>query len=144
VFLKERVETFIGSTSLLNDTQTLFDKDALSNYVNFRETYHYSEPFIRSDLINLIEFTNNVKLHNVIYNALPQTIILIGACLVLLFKKKWGYFFILANVCAKIPLIFLTAPSRLFMYYYSIYLIGAVLVGILLVFGIDARVQNRK
>ena len=32
--------------------------------------------------------------------------------------------FLLLTALVKVPLVFLTAPSRLFMYYYSVYLIG--------------------
>lgn len=145
VFLQERFVTFIGSTGILECTEKLFAEDAKDNYVDFRETYHYNtEPILRSETIKLLEFTDNVKVHNIIYSFIPQMIILIVACFVLLIKKKWGYFLICANVCAKIPLIFLTAPSRLFMYYYSIYLIGAVLIAMMIVFIIDMKLKNTK
>lgn len=146
VFIKERFETFVGSTGILNDTENLFVEDVKhAPYTEFRETYGYkTSPALRSELIKLLEFTDNKKLHNVIYNIVVPTIILLGTCLVLLIRRKWGYFFICANVCAKIPLIFLTAPSRLFMYYYSIYLVGAVLIGMLFIFGIDKKLQNTK
>ncbi|MFA9375954.1 MAG: hypothetical protein ACERKZ_04280 [Lachnotalea sp.] len=144
VFIKERIETFVGSTGILNETENLFADDAKDYYVNFRETYHYSSPFLRSDTVKLLEFTDHEFVHNIFYSFLPQALLLIGTCLVLLIKRNWGYFFICANVCAKIPLIFLTAPSRLFMYYYSIFLVGSVLFGMMIVFIIDIRLKNIK
>jgi hypothetical protein len=144
VFIKERMETFIGSTGLLNNTENLFEENTMDFYVNFRETYHYKATPLRSKLVKLLEFTDDVDIHNMIYSFLPQEVLLLGTCLVLLIKKKWGYFFICAAVCAKIPLIFLTAPSKLFMYYYSIYLIGAVWIGMIVVYAIDKRLKNKK
>lgn len=142
VFMKERLDTFLGSTGLLSETENLFSSDEISNYVQFRETYGYKEPPFRKQLIKVLEFTNYETLHNVVYSFHLQAFFLIFVCLVLLFQRKWGYFFICGTICAKIPLIFLTAPSRLFMYYYSIYLIGVVLVGILLVFWFD-KIRSR-
>lgn len=144
VFMKERLDTFFSSTGVLGKTQTMFEEAADANYVNFRENYQYSEPPFRSRLINLIEFTNNEVIHNIIYSFFVQTVALIFTCMILLIKRKWGYFFICATVCAKIPLIFLTSPSKLFMYYYSIYLIGAVWITILMVYAIENKRNERS
>lgn len=143
VFIRERLETFFGSTGILDETENLFAEDANINYINFREAYQYKEPPFRSSLVKILEFTDYETIHNLVYSFIPQAIILIGACFVLLIRRKWGYFFICGAVCAKIPLIFLTAPSRLFMYYYSIYLIGAVLIAMLAVFLIDKKFVDK-
>ncbi|PXV87295.1 hypothetical protein C8E03_11056 [Lachnotalea glycerini] len=142
VFLIERLKTFIGSTGLLNETETLFEEDTQYYYVDFRETYHYKAVPFRSNMVKLLEFTDNETLHNIIYSFIPQAIFLIGICVVLLIKKKWGYFFLCGTICAKIPLIFLTAPSMLFMYYYSIYLIGAFGVGMIGVIIVDRMLKK--
>lgn len=142
VFLTERTNTFFNSTGLLNDTQNLFSKDARESYIKFREAYSYQEPPLRSDIIKIIEFTNKETIHNIVYSFVIQTLCLFITCFVLLIRRKWGYFFICAMICAKIPLIFLTAPSQLFMYYYSIYLIGAVLMGMLFIVMVD-KIKDR-
>ncbi len=144
VFIRERLDTFLGSTGVLGDTQDMFLEVTDANYVNFRENYQYSEPPFRSQLINLLEFTNNEEVHNIIYSFILQTVALILTCLILLIKRKWGYFFICATICAKIPLIFLTSPSKLFMYYYSIYLIGAVWITMLMVYAIENKRDERS
>lgn len=140
VFLKERLDTFIGSTGILNNTEDMFIEDTEQYYISFRENYNYTgEHRLRRSIIKLLEFTDNENIHNVVYSVVIPSVLLILICLVLLFKKKWGYFFICGEICAKIPLIFLTAPSRLFMYYYSIYLAAAVLMAMLLVRFIDKK-----
>lgn len=144
VFIKERFETFLSSTGILGSTQNMFEEITDANYVNFRETYQYNEIPFRSQLINLLEFTNNEVIHNTIYNVILQTAVLVVTCLVLLIKRRWGYFFICATVCAKIPLIFLTSPSKLFMYYYSVYLIGSVWITMLIVYAIENKRNERS
>lgn len=144
VFMRERLDTFLSSTGLLGETQDMFGEATDANYVNFREKYQYSEPPFRSELIKILEFTNNEVIHNIIYSFFVQTVILLFTCLILLIKRKWGYFFICATVCAKIPLIFLTSPSKLFMYYYSIYLIGAVWITMLIVYKIENKRNERS
>lgn len=140
VFLKERLDTFTGSTGILNNTEDMFIEDTAEYYISFRENYNYKgEHKLRRNLIKLLEFTDNENIHNIVYSALIPSLIMILICLVLLFKKKWGYFFICGEICAKIPLIFLTAPSRLFMYYYSIYLAAAVLVAMLFIRYVDKK-----
>ncbi|WP_099466978.1 hypothetical protein [Konateibacter massiliensis] len=143
VFLQERFETFFGSTGVLNDTENMFSADANAGYISFRENYGYKEPPLRASFVKLLEFTDNVAVHNVVYSFLPGGLALLVTCIVLLFQRKWGYFFICGSICAKIPLIFLTAPSRLFMYYYSIYLIGAVWIGMLVLYVIDRRLAAK-
>lgn len=144
VFMRERLDTFLSSTGILGDTQNMFEEATDANYVNFRENYQYSEPPFRSEFIKILEVTNNEVIHNIIYSFFVQTVILLFTCLILLTRRKWGYFFICATVCAKIPLIFLTSPSKLFMYYYSIYLIGAVWITMLIVYTIENKRNERS
>ena len=146
VFLKERWDCFIHSTDLLENTTELFTKDGVPNYDTFR-TYFGAKPAsdpLRTEVISLLEWRNHQEYpskkagYGVIYCALLPIVILTVACLVLAGRKEWGKALLPATVLAKVPLIFLTAPSRLFMYYYSVYLIGYVL----LVVGILERKQR--
>lgn len=133
VFLKERVETFANSNNLLSNTTEIFTADWSPNYPYFRENYKANIPVsneMRSAVIKFIECRNQDdyeslnSFYPVFYNFLLPLAFLFVLFLVLLAKRKWGYALLLGGVGAKVPLIFLTAPSRLFMYYYSIYVIG--------------------
>lgn len=135
VFLKERFTCFMQSEDLLENTTELFDKEGNANYDTFRG-YPLTEPVnkeLRSRVICLLEwrhypsYTDKKAGYSLIYSPILPIILLLlcwGGCLV---RKKWPVFFILSLPLIKLPLILLTAPSRLFMYYYSLYLIGYVL-----------------
>jgi len=136
VFLKERWDCFVHSTDLLENTTELFVKEGVPNYDTFR-TYFGVKPVsdrLRTTVIRLLEWRKNGDQeqkragYGVVYSALPPILFLIAVCFALLRRKEWGKALLLATVLAKVPLIFLTAPSRLFMYYYSVYLIGYVLL----------------
>jgi len=135
VFLKERFTCFMQSEDLLENTTELFDKEGVANYDTFRG-YPLTKPVnkeLRSRVICLLEwrhypsYTDKKVGYSLIYSPILPIILLLlcwGYCLV---RKKWPVFFILSLPLIKLPLILLTAPSRLFMYYYSLYLIGYVL-----------------
>ncbi len=135
VFLKERFTCFMQSEDLLENTTELFDKEGNANYDTFRG-YPLTKPVnkeLRSRVICLLEwrhypsYTDKKAGYSLIYSPILPIILLLlcwGGCLV---RKKWPVFFILSLPLIKLPLILLTAPSRLFMYYYSLYLIGYVL-----------------
>lgn len=132
VFLKERWNTFLQSSDLLDNTTLLFTEQGNSLYDAFR-AYPLSGPIvdkIRTGVIKTLEIRNassyeeKLKITDVIYSAIPMICFLFATCLVLSYKRKWKETAIVVLPLLKVPLIFLTAPSRLFMYYYSIYLIG--------------------
>lgn len=135
VFLKERFTCFMQSEDLLENTTELFDKEGNANYDTFRG-YPLTKPVnkeLRSRVICLLEwrhypsYTDKKAGYSLIYSPILPIILLLlcwGGCLV---RKKWPVFFILSLPLIKLPLILLTAPSRLFMYYYSLYLIGYML-----------------
>lgn len=135
VFLKERFTCFMQSEDLLENTTELFDKEGNANYDTFRG-YPLTKPVnkeLRSRVICLLEwrhypsYTDKKAGYSLIYSPILPIILLLlcwAGCLV---RKKWPVFFILSLPLIKLPLILLTAPSRLFMYYYSLYLIGYVL-----------------
>lgn len=132
IFLKERWDCFIHSTDLLQNTTELFFAEGVPNYDRFRE-YPGSGPInenVRNQTIKLLEWKSakdyEVKKagYALVYSPLIPVLILFISWVGCLVRKKWGWFFILSLPLVKVPLIFLTAPSRLFMYYYSLYLMG--------------------
>lgn len=149
VFLKERVETFVNSNGILMNTTELYDTDEVANYVEFREKYVGGQGIftgVRKQVLSLLELNSyqnsseKLGLYYVVYSFLPQLVVLLVAVLCCLVRKKWCSLLVLLGVIGKVPLIFITAPSRLFMYYYGIYLIGTVV----LIYGIFLLYSRRK
>lgn len=135
VFLKERVETFINSNGILMNTTELYDTDEVANYVEFREEYTGGQGIftgVRKQVLSLLElrstkdYNEKMSLYYVVYSFLPQLLVLIVAAFYCLIRRKWSSLLVFLGVLGKVPLIFMTAPSLLFMYYYGIYLIGNV------------------
>lgn len=132
IFLSERWNTFCDSSDLLENTTQLFTRDNVPNYETFRE-YPLSRPInddLRTGVIKILELRSNdgydikLKITDAVYSVIPAVIILIITSVILLSKKRWTNLLLLLTVLLKVPLVFLTAPSRLFMYYYSVYLFG--------------------
>ncbi len=132
VFLAERWETFCDSSDLLENTTDLFTRDGVQNYETFKK-YPFARPInnnLRTGVIKTLELRSihnyNTKLAvtDFVYSAIPAVIILMIASVILLVKRKWTSLVLVLSVLVKVPLVFLTAPSRLFMYYYSVYLFG--------------------
>lgn len=142
IFMKERLQTFLQSEDLLENTTELFTKENVPNYEKFKElpmTAPVSNQ-VRNRLISILElrdfgdYQKKLPGYSLVYSALPAMVLELFILLALLWKRKWGYSLLLASHMAKIPLIFLTAPSRLFMYYYPVYLTGYVLTVFLLLY----------
>ena len=121
----------MSSTGLLENTTELFT-ESVPNYIMFRQ-YPLSSPIsdkTRTAVIKGLElrtqkdYTQKLAVTDLVYSALPAVLILLVASVILLIRKKWLPLFLLLTALVKVPLVFLTAPSRLFMYYYSVYLIG--------------------
>lgn len=135
VFLKERWNTFLHSNSLMQDTTVLFETQEVENYIEFRTVYKGNRPLnaeLRAGIISFLDcrvfgnYNEKNPFYDIVWNYIPQVIFLFVLLVVLLAKKQLGYAAAAAGVIGKVPLIFITAPSRLFMYYYSVYLIGSV------------------
>ncbi|MBE5880970.1 MAG: hypothetical protein E7289_01475 [Lachnospiraceae bacterium] len=151
VFLKERWETFCDSSDLLENTTELFTKDGVMNYETFKN-YPLSKPIhdqLRTCVIKLLELrdTHNydVKLEvtDFVYSAIPAVLVLMAVALGLLCRRRWTALLLVLTVLVKVPLVFLTAPSRLFMYYYSVYLFGYCVL-FYLVFQLCNKVADKK
>ena len=141
VFLQERFTCFMQSVDLLENTTELFSKKDVHNYETFR-TYPLTKPLnetLRNRTICFLEwrsasdYEHKKAGYSFVYGPFLPIVILLVSWAYCLLRKKWKQLFILSLPLIKVPLIMLTAPSRLFMYYYSLYLIGYVLLFYLLI-----------
>ncbi len=132
VFLKERWDCFVHSVDLLQNTTEIFEAGGVANYDVFK-AYPGTAPVggdMRNAVIKMLEwrsmddYETKKAGYSFIYGHIVPICILLLAWAVCLLRRKWHGFFLLSLPLVKVPLIFLTAPSRLFMYYYSLYLIG--------------------
>ncbi len=146
VFLKERWECFISSNDLLQNTTEIYDPDAdqVPNYVSFRSypgTASFA-PSLRSNVIRFLELRDKHDYdqkkagYAFVYGALFSIVLLICIFIAEIIKKH--KLLIIASMLAlgRVPLVFMTAPSRLFMYYYSVYLIGMMALSVIIIKGI--------
>ncbi|MCR5419290.1 MAG: hypothetical protein K6E84_10270 [Lachnospiraceae bacterium] len=132
VFLKERFQTFCESHDLLMDTTKLHTDMDNPNHAAFAQ-YPLSAPMsdtIRSKVICLLElrsqssYDKKLLLADPVYSATIPILVLAALLAAALIKKKWMGLAVTVCSLIKVPLVFLTAPSRLFMYYYPVYLVG--------------------
>jgi hypothetical protein len=147
-FLKARAYTFYATCGQIPDQRinifdasSMYDLDQDGAYAN--ETYqHFAErknakpllPRIRKNLIRILEcrnledITGASPLYGVFYNLMPITA---GLFLMTIFygiKKNTLFMLIVLSFIGKTGLIFLTAPARLFMYYFPMYVNGNILL----------------
>lgn len=151
VFLKERWQTFTQSHDLLMDTTKLFSDAGNPNYTDF-SGYPCSHPLseeLRNTVIRVLELRSGedyeIKMGaaDLVYSAYLPILVMAFTFVVLLFKRKWIESLILLSALAKVPLIFLTAPSRLFMYYYPAYLFGYFLLFYIFYIMMPVRVKSQ-
>lgn len=136
VFISERLETFLESNDLLMDTTKLFSDMDNPNHVTFAG-YPLAGPLsekLRNTVISILElrktgdYDEKMPGADAVYSPILSMIILLASGVYLLIKRRWGVLIVILCAIVKVPLIFLTAPSRLFMYYYPAYLEGMVLL----------------
>ena len=144
-FFKERTKTFLESQDLLEDTTTLFSSSGNANHEKFRQ-YPLAMPIskdLRNQVISILElrefgkYDHKLKGYSILYSVQIPLLFLICLGFLLVWKKKWKEACLIGAVCIKGVLVFLTAPSRLFMYYYPIYLVGVAVGGFVLFRAID-------
>ncbi|MCR5419521.1 MAG: hypothetical protein K6E98_00770 [Lachnospiraceae bacterium] len=128
-FLKERFKTYWDSDMFICSTLNLAE-DERDMVVNFRNSYKftgYINAPIRNFFVQLIE-VSNPRIHKFLYHPFFTQLVLLLSMLVCLIKKKIGYAGIALLVLTRVPLVFITAPEKYFMYYFPTYLIGAVVL----------------
>lgn len=140
VFLKERVQTFFESEDLLENTTVIFDDTGVMNHDNLSKLF-LAKPInkeLRKTVLSILElrersaYDKKLPGYSVVYHVILPLIFLIGLLLALCIKRKWCYVILLTSHLCKVPLIFITAPSRLFMYYYPVYLTGVFIAALLI------------
>lgn len=157
VFINQRLYEFELSSGLIKnvsntvwDPTNVFESD--SSAVQFVKSNYFSSPInndIRSKIIKLFEcreknYYQTTNYYAIRYNLIIPLIISIIVCIVLLFfKKKIMYSLIYAISLMKAIIVFLTAPSGYFMYYFSDYIIGYVSLIIAIIF-IYEKIKRRK
>ncbi|MCR5338497.1 MAG: hypothetical protein K6E75_08060 [Lachnospiraceae bacterium] len=136
VFLQERLENFLQSKDLLMDTTKLTADMDNPNHAAFAE-YPLSAPLsdgVRSAVIRFLElrqhrdYDQKLGIYDFVYAPLWPILILTAGLIFFIMKRDLAGVAVLACSLIKVPLIILTAPSRLFMYYYPVYLAGYVLL----------------
>lgn len=121
-FLRERLSTYRLSTELLG---RITDADPPSPPLNKKLRYYvYSILELRS----FEDYYTQGRAASVIYSTVIPSLILAVGALWFLLKRKWVYGGSVILAALKVPLVFLTAPGTLFMYYYSPYLCGWILL----------------
>lgn len=141
VFLKERFSCLLHSNGFIQNTTELFDVDGNELYDWFR-TLNGAKPFdkeIRKKTISILElrkkedYNQPVFGFNIVYNVLIPIVLMFIVIICSFMRKRISEAALLFVVWLKVPLIFLTAPERYFMYYYTIYLIGYVVFAAFLI-----------
>ncbi|MBO6016206.1 MAG: hypothetical protein J6P60_06460 [Lachnospiraceae bacterium] len=141
VFLEERWTTFLQSEDLLENTTVIFDGTGVQNHERFAGLF-LNRPIsssLRKKTIALLEmrslrdYDEKIPAYHVVYHVMLPLCLLLLLLAGLLLRRRLDYAILLLSHLCKVPLIFLTAPSRLFMYYYPVYLTGVFAVTLLLV-----------
>jgi len=129
IFFKERMTTYLQSTGLLG---RILENEPPMKPLNKNLRYR---TYAILELRSFEDYYTQGIGAKLTYNSLWPSLILAVGALILLLKRQLVYAGSVLMVFLKTPLVFLTAPSTLFMYYYSPYLCGWVLLffaGILL------------
>mgnify|MGYP006865375605 CR=1 FL=1 len=129
-FLRERLEVYLNSNQLLG---RITDQDPPAPPLNKNLRY---TTYALLELRSLKDYHTQGGSAAFCYSSILPSLFLAAGGLVFLRKRKWVYAGCAFMVLLKVPLILLTAPEPLFMYYYSVYLCGWALpfgAGILLV-----------
>ncbi|WP_455541849.1 hypothetical protein [Intestinibacter sp.] len=156
-FLNERGELFMKTNAqrdwniFVGNTANLYSKkyNTSKKHKAFREGL-YTNPInieLRKNTILALECgTKDYKANEnfkYIYNLIPAIIVLVIITIGSLFMKKYAITIVSLLTLIRIPLVFATAPRALFMYYFSIYLIGTVL-GFLVIWSFLYKIINKN
>ena len=152
VFLKERCSCFIHSNGFVGNTMGIFDIDGVGKYDWFR-SLKGAEPFdkeIRKKTISILELRKEDNYYEpilgfrVVYNVIIPIVLLFAIIICLIWQKRIQEAALLFLVWMKVPLIFLTAPERYFMYYYAVYLVGYVVFAAFLIDYLGKKLYEKK
>ena len=161
VVLKQRIDEFLQTSAMkknysnvLRDSSSVFDNiDSETVYKQFVESGKWQKPIneqVRKCVIRILEgrklsdYNQTNWVYTVFWNLIPPILLIMVAVICLLIEKKIVYALILTLSLIKTALVFVTAPSPFFMYYFSEYMIGYVVLVILIIYNIKKLKQERK
>lgn len=150
-FMKSRWEVFVstnfsnGNEIQLQASAHLYDEfteedtyEFINNYQDFRSRYAFNTPLsveLRKSIISFLEckrttdyLGSSLPIVALFYNVFPILIILLAIWIIETIKKNYTWFFVIGLLLAKCGIIFLTAPLSMFMYYFSTYLVGLMII----------------
>lgn len=145
-FIKERVEFFLltngfdtsisttlyASDCIYDDYEILLEYGVADMYQEFRERYLFNRPISasnRKQVINLLEGSSyNSKIPFIFYNTLWIIILLFFIGIIEVIRKNIFFCSLIVVIYTKCFIVFLAAPATLFMYYFSTWLIGGMLI----------------
>ena len=154
VFLSERMNCFLNSTELLQNTTEIFDEldEPVQNYEDLKACFGTSPILgggIRKCVIKFIElrrmsdYFEKKPGYGFVYGVIFPLAVLLCTLVYLLIKGEWYRALLNAAVLLRVPLVFLTAPSSLFMYYYSVYLVGWSVFFFILISTVSSQDEKR-
>ncbi|MCI8374555.1 MAG: hypothetical protein HFI29_03845 [Lachnospiraceae bacterium] len=121
IFIRERMEVYLNSSKLLG---RITDQDPPAPPLNKNLRY---QTYALLELRSLKDCHTQGRAAAFCYSSILPFLFLASGGLLFVWKKKWVYAGSAWMAALKVPLILLTAPEPLFMYYYSVYLCGWVL-----------------
>lgn len=152
-FLNNRMNTFLSTnnfypaTAQVNRGSQIFStKDSHSSEVinSFLSHNYLSKPININIKTNATRFllmidnnNHNTILSKFIWSVIPTIFMLLIATIYLLFNKSYYWVLIVCIILARVPLLFITAPASLFMYYLPVYMSGNFIIALLLILHLD-------
>lgn len=145
IVFRERWDMFIRSLSLYGkthhtihaETRILFfsDNKSLASKIFREATWPLNSPIYENTRIMILDMLSleyNGKpipfLYQLFWSPLLPIIVLLFSTLLIFFKKEWFLFFIFLTVTLRIPIVILTEPAPVMMYYLSFYMCGYLLL----------------
>lgn len=152
-FLDARMRTFLATNALgrvpVNRTLAadFLNSDLARRYIEeFEQRNPLTAPFsadVRLATIRTLltvgpeaEFT---PLTPLVWNVIPALLLVVLAFVVALIRRRWIFATIFGLLIAQAGITFATAPANYFMYYWAIYLVGWVMLGVVVIGSIPAR-----
>lgn len=122
-FLSERVRLFKNSKNPYLSIPEI-NPNLYSNLLNTDTPSSYINKDLRARVMDQMDLWPHPKIKKIFHNILPPIILLIFIASACMLKKKYAKAITLLSCITPATLVFFTAPSPFFMYYFSIYLTG--------------------
>ena len=121
--------------------------DFYNNYFRFTNLGHDD---LRNAVITFLacrkqgNYINTNVLYPIFYNSFWGLIGLIALMIYRLMKKEWFSACLVGSVILQVPIVFLFAPSHMFMYYMPFYLTSATLIFLTFIEKLDMHIIDKK